>query len=227
MSTVSLETTVALRRMRAHRLIRKLHLWIGAWGAIAAVLFGITGFLQNHRGVMQLPQGDSTEVSRVELPVPEEARASQEALRQWLHDTQHLDFGSQRGPQGRPLERPSDDHARAGDASRAGDRRTSHWTLSAGNARKTTQAEYTPGAGTLTLRTTVQSPLAILTRLHKGVGGGIAWILLSDSFAVGLVALGLSGLVMWSRGRTLRQMIFSIVGAASLITALIAASAIL
>ena len=203
MSTVSLETTVALRRMRAHRLIRKLHLWIGAWGAIAAVLFGITGFLQNHRGVMKLPQGDSTEVSRVELPVPEEARASPEALRQWLHDTQHLDLESQRGPQGRP-----------------------RWTLSAGSARKTTQAEYTPGAETLTLRTTIQSPLAILTRLHKGVGGGIPWILLSDSFAVGLVALGLSGLVMWSRGRTPRQMLFSIVGAASLITALIAASAI-
>jgi hypothetical protein len=202
MSTVSLETTVALRRMRAHRLIRKLHLWIGAWGAIAAVLFGITGFLQNHRGVMKLPQGDSSEVARVELPVPEEARASPEALRQWLHDTQHLDFGSQRGPQGR-------------------------WTLSAGNARKTTQAEYTPGADTLTLRTTLQSPLAILTRLHKGVGGSIAWILLSDSFAVGLVALGFSGLVMWSRGRTPPQMIFSIVGAALLITALLAASAIL
>ena len=192
--------------IRTHRLIRKLHLWIGAWGAIAAVVFGITGFLQNHRGVMQLPQGDSTEVSRVELPVPEEARASPQALRQWLHDTQHLDLESQRGPQGRLPTR---------------------WTLSAGNARKTAQAEYIPGAETLTLRTTIQSPLAILTRLHKGVGGGIAWILLSDSFAVGLVALGLSGLVMWSRGRTPRQMIFSIVGAASLITALFAASAIL
>jgi hypothetical protein len=212
MSTVSLETTVALRRMRAHRLIRKLHLWIGAWGAIAAVLFGITGFLQNHRAVMQLPQGDSTEVSRVELPVPEEARASPEALRQWLHDTQHLDLESQRGP------------ARAADAN---GRRAARWTLSAGNTRKTTQAEYTPGADTLTLRTTLQSPLAILTRLHKGVGGSIPWILLSDSFAVGLVALGLSGLVMWSRGRTPRQMILSTVGAASLIIALIAASAIL
>jgi hypothetical protein len=61
------------------------------------VLFGISGFLQNHRGVMQLPQGDSTAVSRVELPVPEEARASQDALRQWLRDTQHLDLESQRG----------------------------------------------------------------------------------------------------------------------------------
>jgi hypothetical protein len=212
MSTVSLETTIALRRMRTHRLIRKLHLWIGAWGAIAAVLFGITGFLQNHRGVMKLPQGDSTEVSRVELPVPEEARTSPEALRQWLRDSQHLDLESQRGP------------ARAGDAN---GRRAALWTLSAGNTRKTTQAEYAPGAETLTLRTTVQSPLAILTRLHKGVGGSIPWILLSDSFAVGLVTLGFSGLIMWSRGRTPRQMILSIVGAASLIIALIAASAIL
>jgi hypothetical protein len=99
--------------------------------------------------------------------------------------------------------------------------------LSGGNARKATQAEYTPGADSVILRTTVQSPLAILTRLHKGVGGGIAWILLSDSFALGLIALGLSGLIMWSRGRTARQMVFSIVGAALLITTLVAAGAIL
>jgi len=73
-----------LQRLRVHRLIRQLHIWIGAWGAIAAVLFGVSGFLQNHRGVMKLPQGNATEVSRTETPVPEEARASPEALQTWL-----------------------------------------------------------------------------------------------------------------------------------------------
>src|SRR5882757_6953829 len=90
-----------LRGLRMHRLMRQLHLWIGAWGAIAAILFGITGFMQNHRGVMKLPQGDSTEVSTVELPVPESARASRDALRAWLRDEQHLNVESQRAPPGR------------------------------------------------------------------------------------------------------------------------------
>jgi uncharacterized protein len=61
--------------LRFYRLMRQLHIWIGAWGAIAAVLFGISGFMQNHRGVMKLPQGTSTEVSRVELSVPERESA--------------------------------------------------------------------------------------------------------------------------------------------------------
>src|SRR5882762_2734785 len=98
-----MNTAVAgrLRGLRMHRLMRQLHLWIGAWGAIAAILFGITGFMQNHRGVMKLPQGDSTEVSRAELAVPESARASRDALRAWLRDEQHLNVESQRAPPGR------------------------------------------------------------------------------------------------------------------------------
>jgi len=49
-------------------------------------------------------------------------------------------------------------------------------------------------------------------RLHKAVGGGWAWRLLADSFAIGMLLLGLSGLWMWARGRTARQMAISIVG---------------
>ncbi len=53
-------------RLRTFRLIRQLHLWVGAWGAIAAILFGFTGFVQNHRAVWKLAQGDATEVASVE-----------------------------------------------------------------------------------------------------------------------------------------------------------------
>ncbi len=57
----------------------------------------------------------------------------------------------------------------------------------------TWSAEYTPGNATVDVRNTEQSPLATLLRLHKGVGGGIAWILLTDSFALAMLALGITG----------------------------------
>jgi hypothetical protein len=220
--------------------MRQLHLWIGAWGAIAAILFGVSGFMQNHRAVWRLPQGDSTEVSKIELAVPESARASREALRAWLRDERHINVENQRVPPGRGDEARSSEsqggESRRGDR-RAGDPRGSEtssprvaqqvqWNFTGGSARVVTQVEYVGGAPTATVRTNVQSPLAVLERLHKGVGGGVAWILLGDSFALAMIALGISGLVLWSRGRSLRQMIFSIVGVALLVLLVIGGSAI-
>jgi hypothetical protein len=217
MSAARIEAAAKLRSLRMHRLIRQLHIWIGAWGALAAVLFGVSGFMQNHRGILKLPQGTSTEVSRAEIPVPEEARISAEALRAWLSNSQHLQLEvQQRGPQGP-----------AGRGDNRGDTRAGRWMLAGGNARTTVQAEYVQGSATVSVRTNVQSPLAVLERLHKGVGGGIAWILLSDSFALGMVALGSSGLVMWSRGRTPRRMLVSVAAVAAVVLILAGASAIL
>ena len=31
----------ARKRQRNHRLVRQLHLWIGAWGAVAAIIYGL------------------------------------------------------------------------------------------------------------------------------------------------------------------------------------------
>ena len=61
----------------------------------------------------------------------------------------------------------------------------------------------------------------------EGVGGGIAWILLGDSFALAMVALGISGLMMWARGRSVRQMAFSIVGAGVVVLLVIGGIAVI
>ncbi|MFT3791498.1 MAG: PepSY-associated TM helix domain-containing protein [Rudaea sp.] len=226
----SVNTHAAARRNRTYRLVRQLHLWIGAWGAIAAILFGFSGFIQNHRGVLKLPQGESTEISKTEFELPDAARASPEALRDWLRDVRHVPIDSVRAQPGGPGEgrgQPPPAQAAPGEngaAPRA--RPAARWMFSGGNARSTWSADYVPGSATIQVRNTEQSPLAVLSRLHKGVGGGVAWILLSDSFALAMVLLGISGIVMWARGRSAKQMVFSILGAGVLVLLLIGGAAV-
>ena len=104
---------------------------------------------------------------------------------------------------------------------------TDEMDLSGGNARVSTQAEYSEGNASMTVSTTEQSPLAVLTRLHKGVGGGVAWILLTDTFALAMVALGISGILLWARGRSVKQMVFSILGVAVAVLLLIGGAAVI
>jgi uncharacterized protein len=199
-----------------HRFIRQLHLWIGAWGALAAILFGFSGFIQNHRAVLKLPQGDSTELSKVELEVPESARQTPESLRDWLRDTQHLPIDNVRAQGPAP-----------GEMNGQRVRQPSRWMFTGGDVRNVWQADYSPGNVTIQVRNTQQSPIATLIRLHKGVGANIAWILLADTFALSLVALGITGIVMWARGRSWRQMIFSVFAVAVLVLAIVAGSVVI
>jgi hypothetical protein len=191
--------------LRAHRWVRQLHLWIGAWGALAAVLYGFTGLVMNHRfGDNPWPQGESSEQARLVLAVPSEARGSAEALSLWLHDHQQLEAqtirkGPPRGREGGPEQ----------------------WSLSGGDARASWSLQYTPGATEVEVRHSRQSWLAAFNRLHKAVGGGAAWVLLADSFALAMLLLGLSGLWMWARGRNPRQLVASVLGASTLVLALV------
>lgn len=190
------------RRSTTHRWIRQLHLWIGAWGALAAVLYGFTGLVMNHRsGDHPWPQGDSIDTGRVVLQVPAQARSSAEALSLWLQQDQQLDVRSIRKgpPRGGPEDSPE------------------HWNLSGGNARDSWALQYAPGADIAEVRHSRQTWMAAFNRLHKTVGGGLAWTLLADSFAIGMLLLGLSGLWMWARGRDARRMVVSVLGVSLLV----------
>jgi uncharacterized protein len=189
-------TSTAVRRPRAnlHRWVRQLHLWIGAWGALAAVLYGSTGLIMSHRfGDGAWPQGNSEEIGKRALTVPAEARTSAEALSLWLGEAEGLDA--------QMIRKPSADEPAKGPP---------RWTLSGGTASDSWSLDYMVGGETAELKRTHHSTLAALTRLHKAVSGGPGWRILGDSFAIGMVLLGLSGLWLWARGRTPKQMVVSI-----------------
>ena len=186
------------RSATTYRWIRQFHLWIGAWGALAAILYGITGLVMNHRfGDGAWPQGDSREIAKVELAVPAQARTSAEALSLWLRETQSLDAQTIR--KGKP------------------DDKAPKWNLSGGNASNSWSLEYVPGNDRAELKKNRQTLLAALNRLHKGVGGSGGWILLADSFAIGMLLLGLSGIWMWARGRSPKEMLLSVMGLSTLL----------
>jgi uncharacterized protein len=202
-----------------HRWIRRLHLWIGAWGALAAVLYGSTGLIMNHRyDATPWPQGDSKDISKKTLAVPTQARTSAEALSLWLRDSQGLDAQIIRKP--KPAERseraskPAREGVSTRTSVRSGERKApQRWSLSGGTASDSWSLEYAPGEATADLKRSEHSTLAALNRLHKAVAGGIGWRLLGDSFAIAMILLGLSGLWMWARGRSAKQMAMSVFAA--------------
>jgi uncharacterized protein len=185
---------------RLHRLVRQLHLWVGAWGALAAILYGFTGLVMNHRFAWNLPQGDSVPAEPVRVGVPAEARASTEALATWLQREHGLHALVKRV-------QPPKDKVPVGTGQGA---QPEKWTLSGGSARDAWNVEYTAGDASVEVKRTAHGWLSAFNRLHKTQGGGRAWIALGDSFALAMIFLGLSGLVLWGRGRSPAQMLLSV-----------------
>ncbi|MGO4550565.1 PepSY-associated TM helix domain-containing protein [Lysobacter sp. 2RAF19] len=209
-----MNATAALPTRRSastYRWIRQLHLWIGAWGALAAVIYGFTGLVMNHRfGDGAWPQGKSDEKARVTLQVPGQAQTSPEALSLWLRATQGLDAQViRKAPPG-----GAKDGAKGGEAKKPD---APKWTLSGGTAKDAWSMEYTPGKPTAEVKHTRNDTLASFNRLHKAVGGGIGWTILADSFAIAMLLLGISGIWMWARGRNAKELVVSVLGVSSVV----------
>ncbi|HJV88953.1 MAG TPA: PepSY-associated TM helix domain-containing protein [Holophagaceae bacterium] len=178
-------------RSRAARLlptIRKLHAWIGLSGAAFGLLFGLTGFLLNHRGMLKIEAGQIQERKvAVELGAPP---ASPEALARDLAARFNV-----------PLARVKW-LTRAGKAGRIGStslQTAEQWSVAFMGHAHFALATYTPGNRTVELEQKDATFLQALKRLHKGDGGQLGWILLSDAFAGALVFLTLSGILLWTR----------------------------
>ncbi|MFD1558770.1 PepSY-associated TM helix domain-containing protein [Paraburkholderia silviterrae] len=185
---------LAARRQRSRRAnfikwLRKVHGWVGLWGAVLGLLFGVTGFLLNHRaGPLQISTG-TPQVTQMQLALPAERPATPEALAQWLQ--RELSFDGKPGKIRRERAHPV----------AWGERNVvqpESWQFALMGPRQSVAVEYWVGNSTVAVRRTQSAFLATLSNLHRGVGMGIGWVLLMDTIAGSLILLSLTGVLLWT-----------------------------
>jgi hypothetical protein len=196
------------RRAIAVKWLRKMHGWIGLWGAVLGLLFGSTGILLNHRAVLKIPAALVQE-STVQVPLPRPAPASPQALAAWLKTTLKLEPEPRR-----VLAEPARPVA-WGDRSLV---QPARWSASFTSPSGNVQAEYWVGNSYVTLKRSDNNVFATMSNLHKGVGMGVGWILLVDTLAGSIILLSLSGVVLWALTNR-RRAVGIAIGAVSLLAA--------
>jgi uncharacterized protein len=185
---------------RSHRItfirwLRRIHGWIGLWGAVLGLLFGTTGFFLNHRaGPLRVSTG-APQVAELQVQLPTPAPESPRELAEWLK--QDLKIA---GKPGRAQKEPS--HPVAwGDRSAI---QPEHWQLTFASPQQITSADYWVGSGYVSVKRTGNTFLATLTNLHKGVGMSVGWVLLVDTLAGSIILLSLTGVLLWTQLNTRR-----------------------
>jgi hypothetical protein len=190
--------------------LRKVHGWIGLWGAVLGLLFGVTGFLQNHRATMKIKVGGPV-VSTVQMPVQSAQFRTPRELAGWLRTELKLD---------RPAERVTRDPAGPvtwGDQSVI---QPEHWAVRFNAPNYVVSADYWKGGTFVSVERREQGVIATLEGLHRSTGASAGWILLADSIAGSMVLLSLTGVILWTelnRRRTIGALIFMVSIATTLV----------
>jgi hypothetical protein len=179
------------RRAALLKWLRKVHGWVGLWGAALGLLFGVTGFVLNHRAEPLRISPGAPQVDTMQLKMPDPVPATPRALATWLRSQDGLHLPRKLGRVQKEPARPVawGDHETV---------QPEHWQLMFMSPDENVFVEYWAGNDYATLRRTSNSVLATLTNLHRGVGLSVGWILFVDSFAGALILLSLTGVLLWT-----------------------------
>lgn len=215
-TTVTNETLARpLRRQRSRRAIfltwlRKIHLYVGLWGAVLGLLFGVTGILLNHRTIMKIPV-EKTVQRTAQLALQEKTFNSPEEMAAWLKA--ELQFSSAQAVQ---VKRQPAQEVIWVDRSIMQPER---WTVALHSPQRAVTAEYFVGNRVIKLDHLDATPVGTLTRLHMSVGVSAFWVLLADTIAGSLILLSVTGLLLWTQLHTMRT-ITVLTSVSALITAI-------
>jgi len=177
------------KRIRWLKWLRRTHAWVGLWGAGLGLLFGISGFLLNHHVIMKIPAAHMEQL-QIELTLPVQPIADAKALASWLQ----IQLNIAHEPN-RVMIEPEKTVTWAGQKHQ----QPALWRVDFHNPQQSISAEYWLGNTYVSVKRQDANAFAFLTRLHKGIGVGVGWVLLADTLAGGLVFLSLSGLLLWTK----------------------------
>ena len=190
----------AATRRRSRRAViltwlRKVHLYVGLWGALLGLLFGATGILLNHRAIMKIPVEKTVQRS-AKLPLAGRAPATPADLSTWLQ--QELKFA--------PVAPPLVKTQPAGKVIWAERElwQPERWTISLTRPQGAVNAEYVVGNRFVKLDLVDATAIGTLTRLHMSVGVNVFGVVLADTIAGSLILLSITGLLLWTQLHTLR-----------------------
>jgi len=172
-------------------------LYVGLWGALLGLLFGASGILLNHRSILKIPIEKSVQRT-VHIAVPAPAQASPEAMSVWLQQTWHFSETQMPSVKVEPVKQ----WLWGGQSVLQPER----WSISLQSPQHGLKAEYFVGNRFVRLEQLDATPIGTLTRLHMAVGVNVFWVLLSDSIALSLIVLSLTGLLLWTQLHTVRTL---------------------
>lgn len=185
--------------------LKRIHAWTGFWGALAFLLIGTSGLLLNHRATLKIDTGAPREVMEATIAVDPALIQSPEDLGKWAQ----AQFGTAlepRAPRAEGGGRPPRGEPAIGQGAGARVQLMGRdvqeavvWKQSFNGANGALNVEYTPGSAAVKATKLEQNVWGVLKNMHKGSGMNWIWVLLIDTMAGGLIAMSLTGALLWSR----------------------------
>ena len=197
--------------------LRRSHGWLGIWGAVAGILFGVTTVLMVHSDIFPASE---VETSIIQLPVNGTVVDSVDDLgafvkaelglsTNWQQPRNRGGGGAVAAPGAGPEPDAAATDVAAGlGAMAAGGRRAGGagtrsnqpvYNTQFTSPQRTLDLRYVDGNEYIEITRTERGFLGTLNRLHRGNGAQLGWTLIGDAFSGALIVLAISGVLLWSR----------------------------
>lgn len=201
------------QRANTIRLLRKIHGWLGLWGALLGLLFGVSGFLLNHRSVMKIPAAKMEE-SEIQLAVPAPFPKDNKEFTRFIQHALdvHQDPVKPKTPRGSGK---PEREARFMDKDV---KQPQTFKVSFQLPQAHIEAEYVAGNQYALVKREDANIWGFLTRMHKGVGANTFWVLLADSIGGAMLVLSITGVLLWTKMRGSRLAMVGLIGGSTFLT---------